>query len=236
MDWRDRIGTAGEGSGQALPFSDESGFFWFFDERNLELVVKVLDGRPLNDHFWFFYGALSDVEYSIEVRDRLLGTVRSYQNPQGNLCGQADILAFPESAGAEAPVLGVGALVNLADEATTATGSGDCVPGPRALCLRDGRFRVEVEWRDQHNAATGDGQAVPGTGESGFFWFFDESNVELIVKILDGQPLNGKFWVFYGALTDVEYWITVTDTETGAQRMYHNAPGNLCGRGDIEGF
>jgi hypothetical protein len=50
--------------------------------------------------------------------------------------------------------------------------------------------------------------------------------------VLDGRPLTGKFWVFYGALSDVEYWITVTDTVTGASKQYHNKRGNLCGKGD----
>ena len=40
-------------------------------------------------------------------------------------------------------------------------------------------------------------------------------NTELVVKALDGGGFNGHLWVFYGALTDLEYWITVTDTLTG---------------------
>ena len=52
-----------------------------------------------------------------------------------------------------------------------------------------------------------------------------------MVKVLDGRTLNDKFWVFYGALSDVEYWITVTDTVTGARKRYHNRPGNICGQG-----
>ncbi|HEX9669687.1 MAG TPA: hypothetical protein VGC93_09405, partial [Thermoanaerobaculia bacterium] len=65
---------------------------------------------------------------------------------------------------------------------------------------------------------------------------FDASNIELVVKVLDGRPLNGKFWFFYGALSDVEYTLRVTDTTTGAVRTYHNAPGNLCGRADTAAF
>ncbi len=45
-----------------------------------------------------------------------------------------------------------------------------------------------------------------------------------------------KIWFFYGALSDVEYDLRVTDTETGAVRTYHNAPGNLCGHGDTSAF
>ena len=64
----------------------------------------------------------------------------------------------------------------------------------------------------------GKGQAVPLTGDTGLFWFFGNSNLELIVKVLDGRPVNGHFWVFYGGLSDVEYRITVTDTTDRASR------------------
>ena len=68
------------------------------------------------------------------------------------------------------------------------------------------------------------------------FWFFGPDNVELLVKVLDGRRINGKLWVFYGALSDVEYTIRVVDTETGAERIYDNQRGNLCGNADVEAF
>ena len=71
---------------------------------------------------------------------------------------------------------------------------------------------------DPRTGATGQAQAVPLTGDTGTFWFFDPANLELMVKVLDAQGVNGHFWVFYGALSDVEYTITVTDTATGATR------------------
>jgi hypothetical protein len=98
------------------------------------------------------------------------------------------------------------------------------------------RFRVEVEWTDQRSGDSGVGTAVPGTDRSGFFWFFEPQNIELVVKILDGRQANGHFWVFYGALSDVAYTITVTDTVTGEHATYHNPPGEICGRGDTAAF
>ena len=77
-----------------LPFSEDTSFFWFFGADNVELVVKVLDGTAFNDHYWVFFGALSDVQYDIDVRDRLTGEVKTYSNAQGNICGQSDTLAF----------------------------------------------------------------------------------------------------------------------------------------------
>jgi hypothetical protein len=47
------------------------------------------------------------------------------------------------------------------------------------------------------------------------------------MKVVDGRPVNGKFWVFYGALSNVEYTITITDTQTGTVKTYFNPSGQL---------
>jgi hypothetical protein len=78
--------------------------------------------------------------------------------------------------------------------------------------------------------------AVPLTNDTGYFWFFSPNNVELVVKVVDGRAFNGSYWVFYGALSDVEYTVTVTDTETGAVKRYTNPPGNLSSVGDTAAF
>jgi len=85
-------GTSGRG--HALPGSDDTGQFWFFDPANVELVTKVLDGREVNGHFWFFYGALSNVGYRITVTDQLRDRSRTYENPFGLLASFADTAAF----------------------------------------------------------------------------------------------------------------------------------------------
>ena len=48
--------------------------------------------------------------------------------------------------------------------------------------------------------------------------------------------MNGRFWVFYGALSDVEYTITVTDTDTGVSRSYSNPQGKLASVADTVAF
>lgn len=122
-------------------------------------------------------------------------------------------------------------------EAHTATVVVAAAPAPAARRLRllAQRFRVEVSWRD-HAGHAGFGRALPSSDGSGFFWFFGPANVELVVKVLDGRPVNDRFWVFWGALTDVEYWLTVTDTATGAVRRYHNPRGSSAGGADTSAF
>ena len=52
--------------------------------------------------------------------------------------------------------------------------------------------------------------------------------------MLDGRAINGHFWVFFGALSNVEYSIGVTDTETGQTRTYTNPLGEFASVGDTE--
>jgi len=216
----------------------------FFDENNAELVVKVLDGRAVNGHYWVFYGALSDVAYTLEVRDTLTGTVKTYTNPAGRLTSRADTTAFavPGTANAAtAPVLSapteLGFLASSGASPGTSFPSGPfCVeytPPSTGFCL-GGRFDVAVEWRA--NGTTGLARGAVLGGDSGYFWFFGQNNVELVVKVLDGRAVNGRFWFFSGALTDVEHWIHVRDSVTGEEKVYHSPPGRLASRADTSAF
>ena len=74
----------------AVPVTSESGYFWIFGPDNVEVMVKVLDGTAVNDHFWVFYGSLSDVGYMLTITDNLTGESKDYVNPQGTLASVAD--------------------------------------------------------------------------------------------------------------------------------------------------
>jgi hypothetical protein len=229
--WREpRSGATGYG--QPIADSDQSGFFWFFDASNVELVVKLLDGRGSNGAFWVFYGALSDVEYWITVTDRQTGAVKVYHNLPGTLCGRGDTRAFPASGTPGKTAAGAAPLADPLPLEIGQIAEGSCAESSGTLCLLGSRFRVQARFTDPRNGVQGLAMASPRTDQSGTFWFFDPSNVELVVKVLDGRALTGHFWVFYGALSNVEYWITVTDTVTGLSKEYHNVRGNLCGKGD----
>ncbi len=229
-----RVAASGtSGTATAVPSSDLTGFFWFFNAANIELVVKILDGRPLTGTFWAFYGALSDVEYWVVITDSQTGNRRAYFNRQGNICGVGDTGALPGSA--PPPELASAGFQELSPATATSAAlatKGGCVADGDTLCLLGGRFAVEVDWR-LPDGTTGFGTAIPGTGDqSGYFWFFNSENLELVVKVIDGRTLNGRFWVFYGALSDVEYHLTVTDTQDGEVAAYDNVQGNICGGAD----
>jgi hypothetical protein len=78
----------------AVALTDDTGYFWFFDASNVELVVKTLDGTDVNGHYWVFSGALSNLYYRITVTDLVTGAVQTYENPFGRLEGLADTKAF----------------------------------------------------------------------------------------------------------------------------------------------
>lgn len=207
VTWDDGAGKAG--SGVAVPLTSDTGYFWFFRDGNAELVTKVLDGRPVNGHFWVFGGALTNVAYTVEVEHPASDTTRVYHNPQGRLASFGDTTAFPGSVAA-----GTGTSAPRA-------GAGSGFPAPPELMLgAGGRFRLILEWHDPRSGAGGVGRAVPLSSDTGYFWFFREGNLELMVKVLDGRPVNGRFWVFGAGLSDVAYTLTVIDTATGKQRTY----------------
>ena len=114
-------------------------------------------------------------------------------------------------------------------------GNGVCASGPTTLCLNANRFRAEVSWRTS-DGVTGVGHALTMTSDTGSFWFFTSNNIELVVKVVDGRPFNNKFWVFYGALSNVEYTVTVTDSQSGAVKTYFNPQGQLASVADTAAF
>jgi hypothetical protein len=111
-----------------------------------------------------------------------------------------------------------------------------CTANANALCLNGGRFQVRVAWRVPSQGTIGVAQATPLTGDTSHFWFFTPNNVELIVKVVDGRSVNGRFWAFSGALSDAEYTITVTDTVSGQIRTYANPSGSLVSLADTSAF
>ncbi|HEX5760336.1 MAG TPA: hypothetical protein VF121_14200 [Thermoanaerobaculia bacterium] len=105
------------------------------------------------------------------------------------------------------------------------------------LFLAD-RFEVSVRFRKPDGTFAA-GQAFPLTADTGGFWFFDAGNPELLVKIVDGRAVNGRFWVFYGSLTDVEYDLVVRHESYYAftrERIYHNPQGTMASGADVDSF
>ena len=121
----------------------------------------------------------------------------------------------------------IGIQIDQEDETNT------CIRSDTVLCIAnnpgDGRFKVSAEF---HHAggASGSGQASLGTlgvNQGGSFWFFSQSNPEILVKVLNGCTVNNKFWVFATAGTNVAFDLHVLDTVTSATKTYSN-PDNVA--------
>jgi hypothetical protein len=245
---------ARSGIGTAVSLTGDTGYFWFFNDTNVELVVKVLDATGVNGKFWVFYGALSNVAYTLTVTDTHTGVVRTYTNPDHNLASFADTSAFEASESApalegrsahadsaeqidalsNAELYGLYAALTQVD--ARPKGAAPCATGGETLCLDSGRFQVTVDWSVPSQGRSGTGNAIAVTSDTGYMWFFSPGNVELIIKVLDGTAINGHFWVFYGALSNVQYRITVKDTQTGAVRTYDNPSGTQASHADTTAF
>ena len=110
------------------------------------------------------------------------------------------------------------------DTLAVAPGVPSCVPNSTTLCLSGGRFSVTVGWVTTNQQA-GQGNAVALTDNSGYFWFFDPTNVELVAKVLNGCSLNNAYWVFSAGLTNAAVFLTVVDTSLGIQYIAYNPEG-----------
>lgn len=209
MSWATEPGVSGRGQTHAL--TGDTGYASFFQESNVEVLLKVLDVCGLNGHFWVFAAGLTTVRTDITVGDTQTGAVKIYHNPSGQPFQPIQDVNALACAGAASPA--------PAKEASAASGPS----GP--ILLGDGRFQVTAEFVTAPGAAP---QPMPGallTDDAAYLWFFDSNNVEVFLKVVDGCTVNDRFWVFAAGLTNVEVRITVVDTQTGEPKVYVNPPG-----------
>jgi hypothetical protein len=105
-----------------------------------------------------------------------------------------------------------------------------------ALALQGARFLVSASRTDPRNGVTSPAAAVALSDESGYFTFFNANDVELSVKIVDGRPVTGHFWLFVASMTDVDFVLSVEDSRSACHQgtappsdcvtTYHGAQGH----------
>ncbi len=235
--WQTKAGETGTSRaayiGPTRMESADSGVFFFFQDSNWEQLVKVLDACGYNGKYWVFAAATTDVQYDLVVTDTRTGSTNTYRNPLGNPSPAiTDTSAFDCADTTERHK------TRTLDQAQTgvvktqgSTAPHACVRTGTGLCLNKSRFEVRTAWRTREgNTGTSQAAYLGGTrmegADSGVFYFFVADNWEQQVKVLDACTYNGKYWVFAAATTDVEYDLTVTDTQTGRTVTYHNPLGN----------
>ncbi len=68
---------------------------------------------------------------------------------------------------------------------TVTQGSAACVPSTTTLCLNNNRFAVTAAYRT-NDGRNGSGTGIELTPDSGYFYFFNAANIEVVVKVLNG--------------------------------------------------
>ena len=213
----------------------ETAVFTFGDANVVELMVRVSDARPFDDHIHVFLGGLSDVEFFVVVTDSLTGIVHEYHKPANQLIGALDRSTFPASNG-------LGSGVDALMARTAALHVTPNAESSTILLLND-RFEVRMRYRNQFTNPPGEGYmnarsiASSPTTETAVF-FFDENvgSAEWMVRFSDARPFADRIDLFHGGLSDVEFTIEVHDTQTGLRKEYHKPPFSLLGLVDRESY
>ena len=92
-------------------------------------------------------------------------------------------------------------------------------------CLGGYRFRTLVTYAT-NQGQSGVGQVVQDSPDSATFWFFDPTNTEVLVKVLNACAINQRYWVFISGLTNVQVNLSITDLSKQKQKTYSNAQGH----------
>ena len=181
----------------------------------IELVALSL--RSVTPAFTTFF--FVDIPFSIVPGANAEGTVR------------VDVTGTDERGG----TVDVSSGDLTATPTNTLLPAGSCTEDPATLCaLNNGRFRVNVDWED-FDGNTGQGMVTSGQrfGDGGWFAFavlnglVHPNGFDLFVQMLNRCGNNNHYWVFTTAFTNVEYTLTVTDTETNQERVYDNPLGTV---------
>lgn len=254
VDWQT---TSDSGVAQVMSFngaraeSDQSAFFYFFDNANFEMGVKMVDACAFNDSFWTFVSGLTNQAYTVTIFDTFSGQLRQYTNPLGqypqtlgNTDGVSGFDCTPGSdlryepptptqvravlAAAPEDPLGRALVGELVDETDAAVAA--CVADADTACHLGGRFQVEVNWTTTEGSGAAQVMSFGGqrasSDQSSFWWFFNPANFEMGVKMVDAcvPPFNA-YWVFVSGLTNQGFTVQITDTVSGLSKPYSNPLG-----------
>lgn len=99
LEWRDPRSGALRQAG-TTQLSRLSSGFWFLQPQNLEVTLKILDGRAINGHFWLFLSGMTHLEFTLRVRHCVDGDPPycsepvEYHSPAGARAHVVDLSAF----------------------------------------------------------------------------------------------------------------------------------------------
>lgn len=108
--------THSEGDASAIPYSESSGLFWFFNEDSPDFVVNLVDARSWGEGFWVHAGGLTDLQWTMTILDTSTGATWSHRNPIGSTHPLLYLGPFPPPLEqvVEVPTLGDAGMAALA--------------------------------------------------------------------------------------------------------------------------
>ena len=90
--------TGNTGAGKVIGQNDVYGYFSIptvsGNAGNPELIVKMVDATGIGQSYWVFYGCMTDLEYTLSVKENATGVVKTYSKDVGKPCGQFDTSGF----------------------------------------------------------------------------------------------------------------------------------------------
>jgi PKD repeat protein len=229
--------TGATGTGQVVSQNDIYGIFSIpaitGNAGNPEVIVKMVDATGIGQNYWVFYVALTDLTYTLSVREAATGTTKSYSDARvgSTVCGKFDTSGFlPPSVGAEPAVWSGVTPARAQAETDTLT------------LLSAHPFTITLSASDPRTGATGQGQVIDQNDIFGIFSIPEitgnAGNPEVIVKMVDASGIGQNYWVFYAALTDLNYTLAIEETATGNTKTYNDERigATVCGKFDTSGF
>jgi len=100
-------------------------------------------------------------------------------------------------------------------------------------------FEISIDVKDPGNGTPSPAQAIAISDRFGWFSFptltHDPGNPEVTVKVLEA-PTFGHYWIFWSAMTSLEYTMTVRDVVTNQVQVYAKTGSDPCGGWDLQSF
>jgi hypothetical protein len=100
-------------------------------------------------------------------------------------------------------------------------------------------FEISIDAVSPHDGQTYPSRAAAISDRFGWFSFpqitGDPENPEVTVKLLEAK-LDGHYWIFWSAMTSLEYTMTVRDTVSGQVQIYRKDSTEACGGWDTTSF
>ncbi len=120
----------------------------------------------------------------------------------------------------------------LADRARKAATRASAAASTSRCCRPRCCSPATSRWRSAGGTPpdeTGSGHLVRApSADSALFYFFSPDNWELMVKVLDGCAINGHYWVFGAASTDVGFRVDVRRRNSAQAYHFENPLGTAA--------